>query len=151
MTGIVPTKGRIVYYTIPRHVADEINRRRKHAYEQMDYHRWKKNGTMVHVGNTVEEGQIVPAMIVAVWGTDPHSAVNLQLMLDGSDTYWVTSTNVEDPKGSRDGVPIHTPGHYHWMDYQKGQAAKNDGELTDLKARLGLLEAAFERHTRAGI
>ena len=39
----------------------------------MDYHRWKKNGAMIHVGNPVEAGQIVPAMIVAVWGDTPKA------------------------------------------------------------------------------
>lgn len=138
MTGIVPTLGRIVYYTIPSYVAEEINRRRKHGYENMDYHRWKKNGTMVHVGNSVSAGQIVPAMIVAVWGNTPQSAVNLKLMLDGSDDYWVTSTSVEDPKGSRDGVEIHTEGRYHWMAYQKGQAAKAE----EAEQALALAKAA---------
>lgn len=122
MTAIIPTLGRIVYYTVPSYVADEINRRRQHARDSMDYHRWKKNGTMVHVGNEVKADQIVPAMVVAVWGDTPICAVNLKLMLDGADDYWVTSTSVEaeQPDGS------HTPGKYHWMPYQKGQAAKTE-------------------------
>jgi hypothetical protein len=113
VSEIIPTLGRIVYYRIPSYLVEQINRRRQHATEAMDYHRWKKNGTMVHVGNAVTAGQIVPAMIVAVWGTTPKSAVNLKLFLDGSDDYWVTSTSVGDEDGK-----------YHWMPYQLGQAAK---------------------------
>lgn len=133
MTKIVPTIGRIVLYTIPSYQAQEINRRREHGRDSMDYHRWKKNGTMVHVGNTVTEGQVVPAMVVAVWGGEVHSAVNLKLFLDGSDDYWVTSTSVEDPKEDVHGNAVHTPGKYHWMAYQLGQAAKTD----ELQKKLG--------------
>ena len=55
--------------------AEQINKRRADAARELDYHRWKKNGAMIHVGNPVEAGQIVPAMIVAVWGDTPESAV----------------------------------------------------------------------------
>ncbi len=119
MTEIVPTIGRIVWYCIPSYVADEINRSRKHTADNMDYHRWKKNGTQVHVGNSVSQGQVVPAMIVAVWGNTPTSAVNLKLMLDGTDDYWVTSTSVGAPTDQ---------GKYHWMPYQLGQAAKAEAQ-----------------------
>lgn len=125
MAQIVPTLGRIVYYTVPLYQAEEINRRRLHASDSMDFHRWKKNGTQVHVGNAVSVGQVVPAMIVAVWGDSPDSAVNLKLMLDGTDDYWVTSTNVEETQ--LDGS--HTAGKYHWMPYQMGQAAKTEEAL----------------------
>ena len=63
----------------------------------------------------MEAGQIVPAVIVAVWGDTPESAVDLKCFLDGRDDYWVTSTTV--------GAPDHD-GKYHWMPYQVGQAAK---------------------------
>lgn len=112
--GIVPTLGRIVYYRLAQWNVEEINRRREDATREMDYHRWKKNGVMLHVGNEVKAGQIVPATIVAVWGDTPESAVNLKLFLDGSDEYWVSSTSVGDQDG-----------RYHWMPYQVGQAAKH--------------------------
>ena len=70
---------------------------------ELDYHRWKKNGAMIHVGNGVEDGQIVPAMIVAVWGDTPESAVDQKCFLDGRDDYWLMSTTV--------GAPDH--GKYH--------------------------------------
>lgn len=131
MTAIVPTIGRIVLYTLPQYQVEDINRRRKHATEQMDYHRWKKNGAMVHVGNEVRVGQVVAAMVVAVWGNTPASAVNLKLFLDGGDDYWVTSTSVEEVQ---EGSSVHTPGRYHWMGYQIGQAAKTEALEAKLKA-----------------
>ena len=64
-------------------------------------------------------------MVVAVWGNTPESVVNLKVMLDGSDDYWVTSTSIEDERADKDGNPVHTPGRYHWMPYQVGQATKH--------------------------
>ena len=60
--------GRIVWFYARRYQAEQISKRRADAAREWDYHRWKKNGAMIHVGNPVEAGQIVPAMIVAVWG-----------------------------------------------------------------------------------
>jgi hypothetical protein len=68
----------------------------------------------------------MPAMFVAVWGDTAESAVNLKVMLDGADDYWVTSTSVEDDRLDKDGKRVHTPGRYHWMDYQVGQAKKHE-------------------------
>ena len=120
MSTIVPTVGRIVLFTLAAYQAEQINKRRADAARCIDYHRWKSNGAMVHVGNQAQVGQVLPAMVVAVWGNTPESAVNLKVMLDGTDDLWVTSTSVEPDK--EDGS--HTPGRYHWMPYQKGQAAK---------------------------
>ena len=69
---------------------EQINKRRADAARELDYHRWKKNGAMINVGNPVDAGQIVPARIVAVWGDTPESAVDLKCFLDGRDDYWVT-------------------------------------------------------------
>lgn len=128
MSAITPTIGRIVLYTLPQYQVDEINRRRRDAVSSMDYHRWKKNGAQIHVGNEVKAGQVVPAMVVAVWGDTPTCAVNLKIMLDGTDDYWATSTSVEDSRTDPAGNAIHTPGKYHWMPYQIGQAVKHAAE-----------------------
>lgn len=117
MPTIVPTVGRIVLFSLAQYQVEEINRRRKDAQREMDYHRWKKNGVQIHVGNEVKAGDVYPAMVVRVWGDTPTCAVNLKVMLDGTDDYWVTSTNAVDQP---------TEGKYHWMDYQKGQAAKTE-------------------------
>lgn len=122
MTAIVPTVGRVVLYKMSSHNASEINRRREHARESMDYHRWKKNGTMVHVGNHITEGDVFPMIVVRVWGNTPDAAINGKVLLDGSDDYWATSVSVGDK-----------PGSYHWMDYQKGQAAKAEKAESDLE------------------
>jgi len=113
MSKIVPTVGRIVLFTLAAWQVDQINKRRADAVRCIDYHRWKSNGSQVHIGNQVTEGQVVPAMVVAVWGNTPESAVNLKVMLDGSDDYWVMSTSVEDERADKEGQPIHTPGRYH--------------------------------------
>lgn len=41
-------------------------------------------------GNTVHEGDEFPAIVVRVFTTEPP-AVNLQVLLDGDDSYWATS------------------------------------------------------------
>ena len=105
MSGNVPFLGRIVW-SYARRLAEQINKRRADAARELDYHRWKKNGAMINVGNPVDAGQIVPARIVAVWGDTPESAVDLKCFLDGRDDYWVTSTTV--------GALDHD-GKYHWM------------------------------------
>lgn len=96
----VPTIGRIVLYTLPNWQAEEINRRRKDASDKMDWHRALKSGAQVHVGNSVKDGQVVPAIIVAVWGNTPECAVNLKCLLDGTDDFWATSVSVGDKPGS---------------------------------------------------
>lgn len=40
------------------------------------------------IGNGVQEGQVYPAIVVRTFGK--HGA-NLQVFLDGDDTYWATS------------------------------------------------------------
>jgi hypothetical protein len=64
MSGIVPTLGWIVWFYARRYQAEQINKRRADAARELDYHRWKKNGAMINVGNPVDAGQIVPARIV---------------------------------------------------------------------------------------
>lgn len=125
MSGIIPTLGRIVYFTLAAWQAEQINKRRADAARCIHKHAWESDGSQVHVGNPVQAEQVCPAMVVAVYGSTPESAVNLKVMLDGSDDYWVMSTSVEDERADQDGKPVHTPGRYHWMPYQVGQAAKH--------------------------
>lgn len=73
----IPTLGRIVLYKL--NDSDVANIR----------HKRPKDGP--YMGNDVSEGQVVPAVVVAVWGQTPLSAVNLKLLLDGYDSGWVTS------------------------------------------------------------
>jgi hypothetical protein len=101
--------------------AAQINRRRTSGssiFERMQQEppAWPA-GAQAHIGNTAEEGQVYPADVVRTWGDTPESAVNLQVKLDGNDTFWVTSATVSDGP---------EPGKFHWMPYQVGQAAKTE-------------------------
>ncbi|MFJ4686422.1 hypothetical protein [Streptomyces sp. NPDC088789] len=88
-----PTIGRTVHYRVTQYDAARINKRRKDAYKSGAYA--EENGTIAHVGNDVAEGQIFPAVVVRVWSGD---LVNLQVLMDGNDTYWATSRSEgEDP------------------------------------------------------
>lgn len=117
MVTIVPTAGRVVLYCLSRTDVSEINRRRRDASSKFHMHEWQRNGTQLHVGNEVSEGDIVPAIVIRPWGNTPESACNLKVLLDGNDDYWATSRTASgEPK----------PGYFHWMDYQKGQAAKTE-------------------------
>jgi hypothetical protein len=127
MDGLVT--GRIVYYVLNEEDATQINRRRTTAHSiaerisakigtviapgtdtPHDFSVWPV-GAQAHIGNDVVAGQIVPAMVVAVWG---DVCVNLKAMLDGTDTYWATSRNYHPDKA---------PGSWHWM--FDGQATRH--------------------------
>lgn len=90
-----PTIGRIVHYTLGQSDAEQINRRRtsEHAIrEDIEDGTWPK-GAQAHIGNEARVGQVLPAIVVAVWSP---RCVNLQLFLDGNDTLWLTSREVSD-------------------------------------------------------
>lgn len=89
---MVPSIGRIVHYRLASWDVDAINRRRSDA----DASGQRSDGAMVHTGNRVAEGDVYPAMIVRCWGDTEGSMVNLQVFLDGNDTYWASSRNEGD-------------------------------------------------------
>lgn len=95
-----PTIGRIVHYRLSETDAEAINRRRDHARKHMEVHRANANGVQVHVGNRVEAGEAFPLVITQVWGGDPDSLVNGQVMLDGNDLFWATSVGVGEGPGT---------------------------------------------------
>lgn len=68
-----PTMGRIVHYRLGDYDADQINAKRNANRSP---------------GNEVAAGQSFPAMVVRAW---QGKLVNLQVFLDGEDTYWATS------------------------------------------------------------
>jgi hypothetical protein len=78
MSGIIPTLGRIVYFTLAPWQAEQINKRRADAARCIAKHQWEADGTQVHIGNPVKAEQVCAAMVVAVWGSTPESAVNLK-------------------------------------------------------------------------
>ncbi|MHB9075810.1 MAG: hypothetical protein ACYC6G_20095 [Desulfobaccales bacterium] len=94
MENPVPTIGRTVLFRLTKEQAKAINRRRFHAHAHLDEHIANSNGVQIHVGNEVKEGDAFPMVITRVWGDTPQCCVNGQVMLDGNDLFWVTSTQV---------------------------------------------------------
>jgi hypothetical protein len=88
---MTPTIGRIVHYYLSDQDAAQINKRRADASAHLAEHR--ENGNVVHMGNTVQGGDVYPLAITRTWG---GAAVNGQVLLDGSDTLWVTSVTEGD-------------------------------------------------------
>lgn len=122
MVEIIPTIGRIVIYKLSEEDAATIQIRRVEGTQ-----------ASMALANHAHAGQEFPAMVVRTWGDQPDSRVNLKVFLDGADNFWATSRVVGD-----------RPGEYHWMDYQKGQAAKYE-ELERQKQSENLdKKAAFE-------
>lgn len=87
-----PTIGRIVHYTLSEYDADAIMQRRAAGGTVSDMA--AAGGT---VANMVAAGQTYPAMVVRTFGGD---AANLQVFLDGNDTYWATSRTEGDQPGT---------------------------------------------------
>lgn len=81
---MTPTIGRIVHYKLSEYDATSINDERL------------KSGKH---GNKATAGDVLPAMIVRVWGDTPTSSVQLQVFLDGDHTYWATSRGQGDQPG----------------------------------------------------
>jgi hypothetical protein len=94
-----PIVSSIVIYKLHQGDADQINRRRADftAFNRVnsavprDPDRWSgRSGHIGHFGNDVAEGDEYPAIVVRRF--NPHTpTVNLQVLLDGNDTYWATS------------------------------------------------------------
>lgn len=92
-----PSIGRVVHYRLSKSDAQEINKRRK-RFQGAPAQVW---GFQAHVGNRASAGDVFPAVIVRVFGDNPgaNTTVNLQVQLDGNDTYWATSR----ARGEEDG------------------------------------------------
>lgn len=71
-----PTAGRLVHYTISEQDAAVIAANRKAAG--------------ITAANVAHAGDVLPATIIRVWSPVTGCA-NLQVHLDGPDTYWATS------------------------------------------------------------
>ena len=115
MTQIIPTIGRIVLYCLSAADADAINRRRTTGAaiaQRIQRDAWPI-GAQAHIGNVVAEGEVVPGIVVRVYGDD---CISVRAFLDGTDDFWATSISVSE--GAE-------PGKFHWMPYQVGQAKKH--------------------------
>lgn len=82
-----PSIGRIVHYRLSADDAADINRRRSDFQRGPGYA--DRTGYTGHVGNEALEGALAPAVIVRAF--DDTDTVNLQVLLDGNDTFWATS------------------------------------------------------------
>lgn len=92
-----PTIGRIVHYKLSAYDAEAINRRRADFTAAAP----ANTGFQGHVGNHAEAGQVYPAQIVRVFDPDGESGTcNLQVSLDGNDTFWATSRKTGDVEGT---------------------------------------------------
>ena len=116
MSEQIPSIGRIVHYRLSADDATQINRRRTtgkniadrmklgvagfHTEASSDGLRAWPAGAQAHIGNEVTEGDTFPMLITRVWGSDPTSAVNGQVFLDGNDVFWATSRSVGDQNGT---------------------------------------------------
>jgi hypothetical protein len=87
---MIPSIGRIVHYRLTDQDAVEINRRRTTGSAIAKNSEWP-TGAQAHIGNQASAGDVFPAMIVWTWGNTEGSACQLQVFLDGNDTYWATS------------------------------------------------------------
>ncbi|MCI3271386.1 hypothetical protein [Streptomyces cylindrosporus] len=100
-----PTIGRIVHYTLSQQDADAINKRRADAHNLNAAGVTLASqalGPQIHVGNHAFEGDVYPAMVVRIFHPETTTA-NLQVFLDGNDTYWATSRTLGDG-----------PSHWAW-------------------------------------
>lgn len=94
-----PTIGRIVHYTLTEQDAQQINKRRADSQAHIHEHRENSNGVQIHFGNSVQAGDVYPLVITRVWGPGETAAFNGQVLLDGNDCLWVTSTSIgEGPR-----------------------------------------------------
>ena len=92
-----PSIGRFVHYKLNQQDADAINKRRADFNRTVGRQRQAlDDGWQAHVGNAVKAGETFPALVVRRWGETPESCIQLQVFLDGNDTYWATSVNEGD-------------------------------------------------------
>lgn len=94
--NVIPSIGRIVHYQLAEHDIAPIQQQRRDHVKDVPWSNEHGSGlrsSAVHIGNEVSVGDVYPAMIVRVWSEDPNetTGAQLQVFLDGNDTYWATS------------------------------------------------------------
>lgn len=99
---MIPTPGRIVEYTLTEFDCQSITASRKTEGNSAS-------------GNFVTPGDTYPMVIVRCWGGQTEgAAVNGQVLLDGTDTFWATSRTGGDGPGQ-------------WRPYQRVESGKAKG------------------------
>lgn len=84
---MLPTLGRIVRYNLSAGDCDVINEQTPQIVDGRQ------------VRNSVREGDVLPAQVVAEWGESGGTA-NLIVQLDGHGQYWATSRLPGDGPGT---------------------------------------------------
>jgi hypothetical protein len=106
-----PSIGRVIHYRPTEEQAAAVNRRREHFASAQSREAWPP-GAQAHVGNRVRAGQPYPAIVTAVWpeefGKDTVG-VNAQVLLDGSDSFWITSVREGTEAGTWEWPPYVGP------------------------------------------
>lgn len=93
-----PTIGGIVHYKLSASDAEQINRRRQDWVGTCaEYGGPPGDGYQAHAGNSAAEGEVCPAVVVRTFG---GTSANLQVWLDGSDSFWATSRGEGDGPGT---------------------------------------------------
>jgi hypothetical protein len=97
-----PAVATLVHYTLNAEDADAINARREDAdafrresrvaggSPAPEHGGQVRYGHVAHAGNAAREGDVCAAMVVAAFAPSA-TTVNLQVHLDGNDTFWATS------------------------------------------------------------
>ena len=86
------TLGRTVLYTLAEEDAVKINKRRDDYKAHLaKYPGYEGDGSICHVGNAVRAGDVFPAVAVRVF--EQAGSANLQVTLDGTDTFWACSVS----------------------------------------------------------
>ena len=86
--------GRIVHYKLSFLDAAVVNRRR--TYAETSGLKKAALGVMLHHGNQVASGEVLPMIVTRVW---PGDNVNGQVFLDGNDTFFVLTVAPGDGEG----------------------------------------------------
>lgn len=106
--------GQMVFYRLSRNDADRVNYRRRRGVENMTKHKQTDDGSQIHFGIQVEEGQLLPATVVVAYnahdkgyhggrehieGTDARfsfsGVADIRVLLPGNDVLFVQNA-VED-------------------------------------------------------
>lgn len=77
--------GQMVYYRVSREDADAVNRRRAHAYANLSEHQRLSNGTQIHFGTEIEEGQLLPAIVIRAYNAEEKGFARGHDYVSGTD------------------------------------------------------------------
>lgn len=92
------TLGRTLHFRLHETHAEAINRRRTSSgsiVERIGSDKWPLCA-QAHIGNVVSAGDVFQVIVTRVWS---EGCFNGQVLLDGSDSFWVTSVTEGENNG----------------------------------------------------